>query len=61
MCHAHAQPSGYGSSSTERWTIAYQHGCNYVLDDIAYHDYEGPSLYLDERSRLQSSLGKKEP
>ncbi|MEC8562313.1 MAG: class II aldolase/adducin family protein [Pseudomonadota bacterium] len=27
--------------------------------DIAYHDYEGPSLYLDERDRLLASLGGK--
>ena len=26
-------------------------------DDIAYHDYEGVSLYLDERERLLESLG----
>ena len=34
-------------------------GATMFYDDIAYHDYEGPSLYLDERSRLQSSLGNK--
>ena len=27
--------------------------------DIAYHDYEGPSLYLDERDRLVESLDGK--
>lgn len=27
--------------------------------DIAYHDYEGPSLYLDERERLVASLDGK--
>ena len=27
--------------------------------DLAYHDYEGPSLYLDERDRLLASLGGK--
>ncbi len=28
-------------------------------DDIAYHDYEGPSLYADERERLITSLDRK--
>lgn len=27
--------------------------------DLAYHDYEGPSLYLDERERLVASLDGK--
>lgn len=26
-------------------------------DDVTYHDYEGPSLYLDERERLLANLG----
>ena len=30
-----------------------------VRNQIAYHDYEGPSLYLDERERLARSLGTK--
>lgn len=29
------------------------------FDRIAYHDYEGPSLYTDERDRLLASLGDK--
>ena len=29
------------------------------FDRIAYHDYEGPSLYTDERERLLASLGDK--
>ena len=28
-------------------------------DDLAYHDYEGVSLYLDERERLTKSLGSR--
>jgi ribulose-5-phosphate 4-epimerase/fuculose-1-phosphate aldolase len=28
--------------------------------DIAYHDYEGPALRLDERERLVASLGNRE-
>jgi ribulose-5-phosphate 4-epimerase/fuculose-1-phosphate aldolase len=28
--------------------------------DIAYHDYEGPALRLDERERLVNSLGNRE-
>lgn len=27
-------------------------------DELAYHDYEGASLYLDERERLVASLGR---
>ncbi len=27
--------------------------------DLAYHDFEGPSLYLDERGRLLDTLGDK--
>ena len=34
-------------------------GATAFYDDIAYHEYEGPSLYLDERERLQKSLGDK--
>ena len=29
------------------------------FDDVAYHDYEGPSVYLDERERLLAALGDK--
>jgi len=29
------------------------------FERIAYHDYEGPSLYTDERERLLASLGDK--
>jgi ribulose-5-phosphate 4-epimerase/fuculose-1-phosphate aldolase len=34
-------------------------GATIFFDDLAYHEYEGPSLYLDERERLQASLGDK--
>ena len=34
-------------------------GATAFYEDIAYHDYEGPSLYLEERERLQQSLGEK--
>ena len=34
-------------------------GATIFFDQLAYHEYEGPSLYLDERERLQASLGDK--
>jgi ribulose-5-phosphate 4-epimerase/fuculose-1-phosphate aldolase len=30
-----------------------------VIEDLAYHDYEGPAFHLDERERLQQDLGLK--
>ena len=30
------------------------------LPDVAYHDYEGPALNLDERARLVADLGERE-
>jgi ribulose-5-phosphate 4-epimerase/fuculose-1-phosphate aldolase len=29
----------------------------FLLDTVAYHDYEGPSLSLDEQARLSRDLG----
>jgi ribulose-5-phosphate 4-epimerase/fuculose-1-phosphate aldolase len=31
----------------------------FLIDEVAYHDFEGPALELDERERLQKDLGDK--
>jgi ribulose-5-phosphate 4-epimerase/fuculose-1-phosphate aldolase len=58
VMHTHT-PAGMAVAALEDGLVAISmfasafHG-----DRLAYHDYEGASLYLDERDRLVKSLGK---
>ena len=56
--HTHSR-AGMAVAALKDGLLPISMGSTMFYDDIAYHDYEGPSLYLDERSRLQSSLGNK--
>ena len=58
VMHTHSQ-AGMAVAALKHGLLPISMGATMFYDDIAYHDYEGPSLYLDERSRLQSSLGNK--
>ena len=58
VMHTHSR-AGMAVAALKDGLLPISMGATMFYDDIAYHDYEGPSLYLDERSRLQSSLGNK--
>ena len=58
VMHTHSR-AGMAVAALKDGLLPISMGATIFYDDIAYHDYEGPSLYLDERSRLQASLGNK--
>ena len=58
VMHTHSR-AGMAVAALKDGLLPISMGATMFYDDIAYHNYEGPSLYLDERSRLQSSLGNK--
>ena len=58
VMHPHSR-SGMAIAALEEGLLPISMGATAFFEDIAYHDYEGPSLYLEERDRLQESLGDK--
>ncbi|HIL19801.1 MAG TPA: class II aldolase/adducin family protein [Gammaproteobacteria bacterium] len=58
VMHTHSR-AGMAIAALKEGLLPISMGATAFYDDVAYHDYEGPSLYLDERERLQQSLGKK--
>ncbi len=58
VMHTHSR-SGMAIAALEEGLLPISMGATAFFEDIAYHDYEGPSLYLEERERLQESLGDK--
>ncbi|MDP7065280.1 MAG: class II aldolase/adducin family protein [Arenicellales bacterium] len=58
VMHTHSR-AGMAVAALKGGLLPISMGATIFYDDIAYHDYEGPSLYLDERTRLQASLGNK--
>jgi len=58
VMHTHSR-AGMAIAALEEGLLPISMGATAFFEDIAYHDYEGPSLYLDERERLQESLGDK--
>ena len=58
VMHTHSR-SGMAIAALEEGLLPISMGATAFFEDIAYHDYEGPSLYLEERDRLQESLGDK--
>ena len=58
VMHTHSR-SGMAIAALEEGLLPISMGATAFFEDIAYHDYEGPSLYLEERDRLQDSLGDK--
>ena len=58
VMHTHSR-AGMAIAALEEVLLPISMGATAFFEDIAYHDYEGPSLYFEERERLQESLGDK--
>ena len=58
VMHTHSR-SGMAVAALKAGLLPISMGATIFFDQLAYHEYEGPSLYLDERERLQASLGDK--
>ena len=58
VIHTHSR-AGMAIAALDEGLLPISMGATAFFEDIAYHDYEGPSLYLEERERLQESLGDK--
>ena len=58
VMHTHTR-AGMAVAALEEGLLQVSMNATAFFDDIAYHDYEGPSLYLDERERLVESLDGK--
>ena len=58
VMHTHSR-AGMAIAALEEGLLPISMGATAFFEDIAYHDYDGPSLYLEERERLQESLGDK--
>ena len=56
VMHTHSR-AGMAIAALEEGLLPISMGATAFFEDIAYHDYEGPSIYLEERERLQESLG----
>jgi ribulose-5-phosphate 4-epimerase/fuculose-1-phosphate aldolase len=58
VMHLHTADGTAVSSSKER-LLPLNQTAQLVIPDLAFHDYEGVALDLDERPRLQKDLGNK--
>jgi ribulose-5-phosphate 4-epimerase/fuculose-1-phosphate aldolase len=58
VMHLHT-PDGTAVSTTSEGLLPLNQTAQLVIPDLAYHDYEGVALDLDERPRLQRDLGAK--
>lgn len=58
VIHVHT-PHGIAVSVQKAGLRRYTQFAMQVYDDVAYHDYEGVALDLDERDRLVADLGEK--
>lgn len=58
VIHVHT-PYGMAVSAQKKGLRRYTQMSMQVYDDIAYHDYEGIALDLDERERIVNNLGSK--
>jgi ribulose-5-phosphate 4-epimerase/fuculose-1-phosphate aldolase len=58
VMHLHT-PDGTAVSTSREGLLPLNQTAQLVLPDLAYHDYEGVALDLDERPRLQRDLGVK--
>lgn len=56
IAHFHT-PAGVGVSSHAEGLLPLTQSALYLIPRLAYHDYEGVALHLDERVRLQADLG----
>jgi ribulose-5-phosphate 4-epimerase/fuculose-1-phosphate aldolase len=58
VMHLHT-PDGTAVSTSSEGLLPLNQTAQLVIPDLAYHDYEGVALDLDERPRLQRDLGSK--
>lgn len=58
VIHVHT-PYGMAVSAQKEGLRRYTQMSMQVYDDLAYHDYEGIALELDERERIVNDLGEK--
>jgi ribulose-5-phosphate 4-epimerase/fuculose-1-phosphate aldolase len=58
VIHLHT-PDGTAVSTSAEGLLPLNQTAQIVIPDLAYHDYEGVALDLDERPRLQRDLGSK--
>ena len=58
VMHRHT-PDGTAVSTSSEGLLPLNQTAQLVIPDLAYHDYEGVALDLDERPRLQRDLGAK--
>ncbi len=58
VMHLHT-PDGTAVSTSKEGLLPLNQTAQLVAPDLAYHDYEGVALDLDERPRLQRDLGQK--
>lgn len=57
VLHTHTR-SGVGVSAQECGVLPISQQSIFVLNSLAYHDYEGVALRADEKPRLQADLGR---
>ena len=58
VMHLHT-PDGTAVSTSKEGLLPLNQTAQLAISDLAYHDYEGVALDLDERPRLQRDLGQK--
>jgi ribulose-5-phosphate 4-epimerase/fuculose-1-phosphate aldolase len=58
VMHTHTR-AGMAIAAIEEGLLPVSMTSTALFNRVAYHDYEGPSLYTDERERLLASLGDK--
>lgn len=58
IAHFHTR-DGMGASAHAEGLLPLTQRALYIIPRLAYHDYEGVALNLDERERLQADLGDK--
>ena len=56
VMHTHSR-SGMALAAVKEGVLPISMGSTAFVDRISYHDYEGVSLYLDERERIVENLG----
>ncbi|EGD57271.1 class II aldolase/adducin family protein [Novosphingobium nitrogenifigens DSM 19370] len=59
IAHFHTR-DGMGASAHAEGLLPISQRALYIIPRLAYHDYEGVALNLDERERLQVDLGDKQ-
>ena len=58
IIHTHTT-AGLAVASSKRGLVPTNFYSAAIVDNVAYHDFEGPSVHDDEKPRLVASLGNK--